>query len=81
MKNLLTIAGLALLAALATAAIGYLALELMPCSWFGGRAEGACGYEAVFAVMGAAPIVFLGLLAALCIWHARRRARQARTGL
>lgn len=80
MKNLLTIAGLALLAALLTAILGYLALELMPCSWFGSHAEGACGYGAVFAVMGAAPIVFLALTAVLCIGYARRRARQAQSG-
>lgn len=77
MKNLLTIAGLALLSALATALIAFLALELMPCSWFGSHSEGACGYGAVFAVMGAAPFVFLVLTAVLCIGYARRRARAA----
>lgn len=80
MKNLLTIAGLALLAALLTAILAFMALELMPCSWFGSHSEGACGYGAVFAVMGAAPIVFLVLTAVLCIWYARRRGRQAQTG-
>lgn len=77
MKNLLTIAGLALLSALATAVLGFVALEVMPCSWFGSHAEGACGYGAVFAVMGAAPIVFLLLMVVLCIVYARRRARAA----
>ena len=76
MKNLLTIAGLALLSALATALLAFMALELMPCSWFGSASEGACGYGAVFAVMGAAPIVFLLLLMVLCIGYARRKARQ-----
>ena len=77
MKNLLTIAGLALLSALATTFLAFMALELMPCSWFGGGSEGACGYGAVFAVMGAAPIVFLVLMVALCIGYARRRGKQA----
>ena len=80
MKNLLTIAGLALLSALATALLAFMALELMPCSWFGSHSEGACGYGAVFAVMGAAPIVFLVLLVALYMGYARRRGKQAQIG-
>lgn len=79
MKNLLTIAGLALLSALATALLAFMALELMPCSWFGSASEGACGYGAVFAVMGAAPIVFLLLLVLLCIGYARRQVKPAKS--
>lgn len=79
MKNLLTIAGLALLSALATALLAFMALELMPCSWFGSASEGACGYGAVFAVMGAAPIVFLLLLVLLFIGYARRQAKPAKS--
>ena len=79
MKNLLTMAGLALLSALATALLAFMALELMPCSWFGSASEGACGYGAVFAVMGAAPIVFLLLLVLLCIGYARRQAKPAKS--
>jgi uncharacterized membrane protein len=79
MKNLLTIAGLAVLAALATALLGFVALELMPCSWFGSASEGACGYAATFAVMGAAPFVFLVLMVLLCIGYARRQAKPAQS--
>ena len=75
MRNLLTIAGLAVLAALATAALGFVALQVLPCSWFGSASEGACGYGATFVVMGASPFVFLVLMVLLCIWYARRRAR------
>lgn len=78
MKNLLTMAGLAVLAALATAALGFVALEVLPCSWFGSAAEGACGYGATFAVLGASPFVFLVLMVLLCIWYARRQAKPAK---
>ena len=79
MKNLLTIAGLALLSALATALLAFVALQVLPCSWFGGASEGACGYGAMFAVMGAAPIVFLLLLVLLCIGYARRQVKPAKS--
>ncbi|OBV36680.1 hypothetical protein [Janthinobacterium psychrotolerans] len=77
MKNLLTIAGLAVLAALATAVLGFVALEVLPCSWFGGASEGACGYGVTFAVMGASPFVFLVLMVLLCIGYARRQGKAA----
>lgn len=75
MKNLLTIAGLAVLAALATALLAFVALQVLPCSWFGGASEGACGYGATFAVLGASPFVFLVLMVLLCIGYARRQAK------
>ncbi|MGK5024121.1 hypothetical protein [Janthinobacterium sp. RB2R34] len=78
MKNLLTIACLALFAALATAVLGFLALNVLPCSWFGSAAEGACGYGATFAVLGASPFVFLVLLVAFCIVYARRQAKASK---
>ena len=78
MKNLLTIACLALVAALATAVLAVLALNLMPCSWFGSSFEGACGYGATFAVMGASPFVFLVLLVAFCIMYARSKAKASK---
>lgn len=79
MKNLLTIASLALLSAVATALLGFVALQVLPCSWFGSAAEGACGYGATFAVMGASPFVFLVLMVLLCIWYARRQAKPAKS--
>jgi hypothetical protein len=37
-----------LLSASFSALLGYWALEVMPCRWFGSPLEGACGYSAVF---------------------------------
>lgn len=37
-----------LLSASFSALLGYGALEVMPCHWFGTPFEGACGYGAVF---------------------------------
>lgn len=37
-----------LLSASFSALLGYGALEVMPCHWFGSPFEGACGYRAIF---------------------------------
>lgn len=56
-----------LVSGLVTVIAAYLALEWMPCKWFGSNFEGGCGYGAVWTAAGVAlllwPLLFLGAAA------------------
>lgn len=49
-----------LLSASFSALLGYGALEVMPCHWFGSPFEGTCGYRAIFfTVAGGLVLTFI----------------------
>jgi hypothetical protein len=66
-RSVAMLAAMLLISALVTAIAAYLALEWMPCSWFGSGFEGACGYGAVWSVAAGAfllwPVLFLAAAA------------------
>ncbi len=47
----LVVVGLLTLAIAITIFIGYVALDVMPCAWFGSPNEGGCGYAALIFVL------------------------------
>ncbi len=65
-------AALALLALSISAALGYAALHVMPCSWFGSSFEGACGYGALYATVAGALLLSLILFVTFTVVYLRR---------
>lgn len=72
LRQLAVVAGLALSALLISGALGYLAVSVMPCSWFGSSFEGACGYRAVYTTMAASLLLSLVMFVAFTVIYLRR---------
>jgi hypothetical protein len=66
-RSIAMLVAMLLLSGLVTVIVAYLALEWMPCQWFGSSFEGACGYGALWTAAGVAvllwPLLFLGAAA------------------
>lgn len=62
LKSFAVAVGLCVLAAVIAAALGLVALHVVPCSWFGSAFEGGCAYGAI-AVIFIATVVLAVLLA------------------
>jgi len=72
-KSIAVALGLTLLAAFAASIAGGIAINVLPCSWFGSGSEGACGVGAVLFV-SAASVVLAGVLAvAFNVMYFRKR--------
>lgn len=63
-----------LLAFIISAGLGFAALNVMPCSWFGSTFEGACGYAAASFVL-IAGLLLTVLLATSFVFMYLRRAK------
>lgn len=77
MRVIASVFALVGLAVLNSAVIGFMALEIMPCSWFGSSFEGACGYGAIFFVISVgAPLtaVFSAMFALLFFKQQTRKS-------
>lgn len=73
---------LALSALLISGALGYAALHVMPCSWFGSSFEGGCGYGALYSTVAVALLLSLLLFVAFTVTYLRgERTRHARASL
>ncbi|MYM71004.1 hypothetical protein GTP56_02170 [Duganella sp. FT134W] len=66
-RSIAMLVAMLLLSGLVTVIAAYLALEWMPCRWFGASFEGGCGYGAMWTAAGMAvllwPLLFLGAAA------------------
>lgn len=61
-----------LLAFVISAGLGFFALSVMPCSWFGSPFEGACGYGAGLFVLAAGTVLTLVLTSLFVFLYFRR---------
>jgi len=77
LKVFFAVTGLIVLAVLVSACAGYIALNVMPCSWFGSGSEGACGYGALFFVLAATPVLALALSVTFIVLYFRARNKAA----
>ena len=59
LQTLLALLAMLIGSAVLAVAVAYVALENMPCRWFGSAFEGGCGFGALGASAGVALIVFV----------------------
>jgi hypothetical protein len=77
LKTIAIATGLSLLAVVAASIVGVVALEVLPCSWFGSTFEGSCAYGAFYIVSAASLVLAVGLAVAFNVLYFRKRARAA----
>lgn len=74
-NSIATSLGLILLAAILAAAVGGIAINLLPCSWFGSGFEGACGFGALLFVFAAGVVLAVVLAISFNVMYFRKRTR------
>lgn len=82
LRQFSVVAALGLSALVISGVLGTVALNIMPCSWFGSSFEGTCAFRAFYSTMGASLLLSLILFVAFtAIYRRGERARSAGASL
>ena len=77
LKSIAVAIALSLLAAIGAAILGAIAVNTLPCSWFGSGFEGGCGLGAVLLVSAASVLLAVVLAITFNVLYFRKKASRA----
>jgi ABC-type phosphate/phosphonate transport system permease subunit len=77
LKSIAVAIALSLLAAIGAAILGAIAVNTLPCSWFGSGFEGGCGLGAVLFVSAASVLLAVVLAITFNVLYFRKKASRA----